>query len=211
MISIISTLLLLYFIAILYIWKAWVKLPYLSKLHEFEHSISVIVAVRNEERNIEALLNALKAQKYTTFEVIVVDDHSDDATARLIDEFDFEKLSLIHAVGQGKKAAIRQAIGITKGDVVAFTDGDCMMGDEWLAAINGYFIESDKVIGCGAVNFKECTSTFEKMQQIEFASLIGVGAAFLGLKKPTMCNGANIFYKKALFEEVNGFEGNDHF
>ena len=210
MISIISTIFLVYFVGIIYVWKAWVKLPYLSKLHDLEHKISVIVAVRNEASNVLRLLASLENQNYTNYEVIIIDDHSEDDTLILIRRFEFEKLTVLQAEGQGKKTAIEQAIGVAKGDILAFTDGDCTVGEDWLGAINAYFIESNKIIGCGPVSFKECDSTFKKLQQIEFVSLIGTGAAFLSLQKPTMCNGANLFYKKSLFSEVGGFEGNTH-
>lgn len=63
------------------------------------------------------------------------------------------------------------------------------------------------------VCFKTCdkfinrpNSFFEIFQCIEFASLIGTGAAFMHLKAGNMCNGANLAYPKQVFEEVEGYE-----
>ena len=44
---------------------------------------------------------------------------------------------------------------------------------------------------------------------VEFASLIGIGGASIGMGKPNMCNGANLAYTKQVFQEVNGFAGNE--
>jgi cellulose synthase/poly-beta-1,6-N-acetylglucosamine synthase-like glycosyltransferase len=62
----------------------------------------------------------------------------------------------------------------------------------------------------GAVRIKPTHSFFSKLQVIEFNSLIGSAAATLTLGFPTMCNGANLAYRKTTFVEVNGFDGNAH-
>ncbi|MHC2992291.1 family 2 glycosyl transferase, partial [Pontibacter sp. HJ8] len=49
----------------------------------------------------------------------------------------------------------------------------------------------------------------ERMQLVEFATLIGVGGASIGLQQPNMCNGANLAYTRNVFEEVGGFAGNE--
>ena len=62
----------------------------------------------------------------------------------------------------------------------------------------------------GAVRIKPTHSFFSKLQVIEFSSLIASAAATLTLGFPTMCNGANLAYRKTTFVEVNGFDGNAH-
>jgi cellulose synthase/poly-beta-1,6-N-acetylglucosamine synthase-like glycosyltransferase len=52
-------------------------------------------------------------------------------------------------------------------------------------------------------------NSFHVVQTIEFASLIGTGACLLEAGSPTMCNGANLAYERAAFEEVGGYAGVD--
>jgi cellulose synthase/poly-beta-1,6-N-acetylglucosamine synthase-like glycosyltransferase len=59
------------------------------------------------------------------------------------------------------------------------------------------------------VVFFEEKSYFERLQTLEFLYLIGLGAATIGNKKPSTCNGANLAYTKEVFEELKGFQGID--
>src|SRR5581483_2996565 len=59
------------------------------------------------------------------------------------------------------------------------------------------------------VAYFEERSLFELMQTLEFYYLIGIGAAFIGNKKASTCNGANLAYKKETFYTVGGFKGID--
>jgi hypothetical protein len=51
---------------------------------------------------------------------------------------------------------------------------------------------------------------FEKLQALEFAGLVGVGAAAMELKYPNMCSAANLIFEKKVFFEVNGYADNMH-
>jgi cellulose synthase/poly-beta-1,6-N-acetylglucosamine synthase-like glycosyltransferase len=57
---------------------------------------------------------------------------------------------------------------------------------------------------CNEYNF------FAQLQSIEFSSVIGTSIATCSLGKPTMCNGANLSFRKKIFDEVNGYAGNEH-
>ena len=62
----------------------------------------------------------------------------------------------------------------------------------------------------GAVKLTGDRSFLARIQTVEFASLVGSTAAAIGLRHPMMCNGANLAFRKSIFEEVNGYEGNTH-
>jgi cellulose synthase/poly-beta-1,6-N-acetylglucosamine synthase-like glycosyltransferase len=51
---------------------------------------------------------------------------------------------------------------------------------------------------------------WQKVQAVEFSSLIGSGACAMIIRKPNMCNGANLAYLKSVFHEVRGFAGNEN-
>lgn len=90
------------------------------------------------------------------------------------------------------------------------TDGDCRVGPEWLTTIESFYVHTNCKLITGGVSFLPNDSFFKKLQVVEFASLIGSGAASLHMGFPNMCNGANLAYEKQAFVEVNGFFGNEN-
>jgi cellulose synthase/poly-beta-1,6-N-acetylglucosamine synthase-like glycosyltransferase len=205
-------------------WVAWRRIPLSAELglddvHTF---FSVIVAVRNEEDNILHLLEDLSGQVYpqSAFEVIVVNDHSTDDTARLVADtvttvnFQLRLLHLsdyLQAPSPGdnyKKKAIEYGVSAAHGQWIVLTDGDCRVGSRWLTTIAGCVSTTNDVqMVSGAVTFGVERSVFGHMQTVEFASLIGSGAATLQLGLPTMCNAANLAFAKSAFVEVDGYAG----
>lgn len=174
---------------------------------DFNGKVSVLVAVRNEESNIEALLQALIHQNYKDKEIIVIDDASEDNTRALVTRFENNGVKLLINKGTGKKSAIETGVQEANGEIIICTDGDCSMGEEWLFTMVKGFSDQKKQLISGPVSYY-AESSFEKIQQIELASLIGTGAATISLGSPSMCNGANIAYRKSAFERVNGFKEN---
>lgn len=173
-----------------------------------EEKITVIVSARNEEDHIEQLLSSLINQNYTNYEIIVVDDHSTDRTAELCSTQC--NVIVLPAHGHGKKAAISQALEQATGQIIACTDADCIAPPNWLKEINNFFQDSTFHFGSGPVRFLSKNGVLQALQRIEFASLVGSGASCIKLQKPTMCNGANIFFRKPTFQRVKGYEGNEH-
>jgi poly-beta-1,6-N-acetyl-D-glucosamine synthase len=199
--------------------RAWQRLPLVEAPPPAgkEVLVSVVIPVRNEEANIGALLQDLAAQTYPAswFEVLVVDDGSTDRTAALVQAFQapfalrYLDLTQLGPV-RGKKQAVTAGVGQARGELLAFTDGDCRVQPGWLQHLAGTYRQRQARFISGPVAFQAAAGAFAKMQVVEFASLIGVGAASLTMGKPNMCNGANIAYPRQVFEEVNGFAGNEH-
>jgi biofilm PGA synthesis N-glycosyltransferase PgaC len=172
--------------------------------------VSVVVAVRNEEKNIARLIHDLASQKHQSFEVIIVDDHSTDSTLRIASDFKAQGIHVISSNGTGKKPALTTGIALAKGSIIVTTDGDCSVSENWLTMISDAFKSSEVAMVIGPVRIKQDETFFSNLQAIEFASLIGSAAATLALKKPSMCNGANLAFRKNIFNEVRGYEGNQH-
>ncbi|MBO0951465.1 glycosyltransferase [Fibrella forsythiae] len=200
---------------------AWRRLPVLHSADDpitVAPSITVIIPVRNESINLPYLLNDLSAQTYTQFSVIIADDASSDNTAELAlsyastAAFPLTVLSLVDdpTVASPKKRAIAQSISQATGELIVTTDGDCRVGPDWLTTIAHYYGKTGAQLISGPVTFTPDQSVFGSLQTVEFASLIGAGAATLAMGKPTMCNGANLCYQKTAFLAVNGFAGVDH-
>jgi len=165
--------------------------------------ISVIVPCKNEVRNISSLLLSLTEQSYCNYELILVNDHSDDTTLEYIlsAQAKFSNIRVINAVGRGKKNALREGIQQSSGDLIVMTDADCMHSKRWLQTIaafqSGY--PSDLII-C-PVLFSKRNSLFSTLQRFEFASLVASGAGAAGVGKPILCNGANLAFTKNAWQK----------
>jgi cellulose synthase/poly-beta-1,6-N-acetylglucosamine synthase-like glycosyltransferase len=173
-----------------------------------ESFITVIVPVRNEAESIGSLLQELIAQRYSNFEIIIVDDHSEDPTLQVVGTFESTLVTCITNEGTGKKNAITSGIAIAKGDIITTTDGDCSVPLCWLRSINDQLVDEKTMMLIGGVRINNDGSMFSSIQQIEFSSLIGSAASALALGRPIMCNGANLAYRKQAFTEVGGYTGN---
>lgn len=183
------------------------------------HSFSIIVPARNEEANIRQCLLSILAQQYPQhlFELIVIDDQSDDRTSAIVKEVISEhpgrSISLIgleqdeQFVSQ-KKAAITRAVAQAANEFIVLTDADCTTGVRWLSTINAFTVATPSKMIYAPVEYK-AGNVFEKMQLLEFAALVAIGGAAIRLRNPNMCSAANLIFEKQLFDEIGGYEGNE--
>ncbi|MDB5811251.1 MAG: hypothetical protein JWN94_3373 [Betaproteobacteria bacterium] len=96
--------------------------------------VSLIIAARDEARNIEAALNSLLAQDYPDFEIIVVDDRSTDATPQILTRVRAENpqltvvtIGVLPAGWLGKNHALQSGAAAATGDILIFADADIVM------------------------------------------------------------------------------------
>ncbi|MBO0931715.1 glycosyltransferase family 2 protein [Fibrella aquatilis] len=209
-----------YAVMTLVLWRTWLQMPTFRPAPLPTTPLprlTVVIPVRNEANNLPLLLADLSQQDYPDFEVIVADDASTDNTAALARAF--AKTASYHlivntliddpTVRSPKKRAIAQSIAQATGQLIVTTDGDCRVGPQWLGLLARFQAETGAKLISGPVTFTTNRTVFGSLQTVEFASLIGAGAATMALGNPTMCNGANLCYSKAVFEEVGGFTGID--
>lgn len=175
------------------------------------HRVSVVIAARNEQGCLEMLLQDLTRQTATNFEVIVVDDHSDDATAAIADSVAQadSRFRCIPALGAGKKSALTTGILHASGSIIVTTDADCRVQPGWLQTLTARFADSHTQLVFGGVTMQADTF-FATLQSLEFLSLIGSAGAAMALGFPLMCNGANLAFRKGAFQEVGGYTDNVH-
>lgn len=172
--------------------------------------VSVIIAARNEENNIEECLKSLANQSYPTshFEIIMVDDHSEDMTVEIINRFKAETglpIVLLNNDGDyGKKAAIKKGILASLGEHLLFTDADCSVSPDWIISITECFIYQKPVFITGPVILSSSEGYFNAFQCLEFSSLIASTAGSIAVKKPIMANGANMAYSKHHYLKMLG-------
>lgn len=179
-------------------------------LNEF---ISIIVPFRNEEKNIERTYVNLTAQNYPTnkYEIIFVNDSSEDKSLELLkslpEKRSVKTLSVPDKFSSNahKKRAIRFGIENSKGDIIVTTDADCVHQKDWLKNLLKFFDDQTGFVS-GPVEFLPQKNLFGKIQRLEFSSLVITGAGLIGSNYPTICNAANLAYRKSVYEEVQGFE-----
>lgn len=207
----------LYAFLVLFLRTGWQKIPfYTPLLIKPKTKVSVLIAARNEAKSIHLTIEDIISQNYPAelFELIIVDDHSTDNTSQIIASYANKGVKLIQLneskpLNSYKKKAITEAIKIASGELIVATDADCRMGQNWLMNIVGLYQEKDFNLISAPVAYFQEKSLFERLQTLEFLYLIGLGAASIGNKMPSTCNGANLAYKKEVFFELGGFKGID--
>ncbi|HEX6893330.1 MAG TPA: glycosyltransferase [Chryseolinea sp.] len=192
-------------------WSRGIRNNPILKADKSRLFISVVIPVRNEESNIGRLLADFEIQDHSDFEIIVVDDHSEDTTIHFVREATARnpRLRVINNAGDGKKAALTSGIKAAKGPIIVTTDADCRISREWLSVFAQFFEDKAVMMAFGGVRM-EAKSLFSNIQSLEFASLIGTGMAMASWNYPVMCNGANLAFRKSVFEEVDGYTDNLH-
>lgn len=205
----------LYALFILWCRYGWTKGRKPAHNNSLIHSVAVVIAVRNEEATIGRLLDSLSAQTFPkkNLEIIVVDDHSVDQTAEKVNNFIERNSSLnirlVKSDGVGKKMAINQGIHHSKSELILTTDADCFMGKEWIGKMVHPFSDDKIQFVAGPVVLTGASTLFTLIQKIEMIGLVGITGASMNQRKPMMCNGANLCYRRSAYLKVNGFEGND--
>ena len=188
------------------------RLKPINNISVKDEFISIIIPFRNEAENILSNLKSIEEQNYPLdkYEVIYVDDFSTDDSAKiLLEAIEHPNIKLIsvpedfskHA---HKKRAIRFGIQNSKGEIIVTTDADCFHDEDWLKSLLSAFEDKTGFVS-GPVEFYDSEILFGKMQKLEFAGLVLVGAGLIGIKRPTICNAANLAYRKKAYDEVNGF------
>ena len=209
---------------IIFYYRSWKSIPdFTSTKLNYTTTISVIIAARNEERNIIDCISSLKNQIYPKdlYEVIIIDDHSTDNTWKILQNFSFlemkcKKLKLADfIVGSThnksyKKMAIEMGINNADGTLIVTSDADCTFNNNWLETIADFYETTHAKFIAASVKIN-CTNNFLAIfQTLDFITLQGITAASVFKKFHSMCNGANLTYEKKIFFEVDGFKNIDN-
>ena len=210
-----------YSILIIYYWLGWKNYSDFKASEAFTTTISIIIPARNEENNISQLLKALEQQSYPKhlFEVIVVDDHSVDRTAEIVQQFPGVRLMRLKDddINSYKKKAIEEGVAAAKNSFIVTTDADCIPSPHWLSTIASFKQENDPVFIAAPVyltsnpspQVERGANLLSIFQTLDFLVLQGITAVSVQKKFFSMCNGANLGYDKETFYEVKGFDAID--
>lgn len=201
-------------IAVLYtalmVWfmVGWNNLKYyVPNKKTFNTKVTVIVPFHNEADVIEKCLLGLLSQQIQTNEytVIAVNDNSTDESVAIVEklEKDYNRLSLLHNTEKGKKSALSYAVNSAPGELIITTDADCIYQPNWLTSMVSYYEEYKPGMIIGPVSLEIGKGFFQRFQLLEFNSLIMATGGAAGIGHPIMCNGANLAFKKEIFQSLN--------
>ncbi|MDO8444966.1 MAG: glycosyltransferase [Deltaproteobacteria bacterium] len=163
--------------------------------------VSVIVPIYNSQAYISKCLEALLAQTYKleSYEVIVVDDGSTDKTADIIKNY---PVKYIYQKNQGPATARNRGVKEAKGDIILFTDSDCVPLSNWIeemvrpfkspdiAAVKGAYLTNQKevIARLAQVEFEERFEMLKKAESIDMVDTYSAG------------------FRKAIFLQMGGFD-----
>ncbi|HRG02064.1 MAG TPA: glycosyltransferase [Bacteroidia bacterium] len=193
------------------------KLNTISSNNLSSDFVSIVISARNEEDSIESCIYEIAKQNYpkSNFELIIIDDCSNDKTYILAEDT-LKKSGLNYQVikqdiHQGKKQSVARGIEIAKGNVIITSDADIInRHSNWLKSISGYFANNPINMLIMPIDYCNQKGIISKFQIVENIALTGVTAGYTGIGKPFMCNGANLAFKKNIYEKVNGYESHLH-
>jgi glycosyltransferase involved in cell wall biosynthesis len=158
--------------------------------------VSVIVCCYNEEKHLPACLKSLKNQTHTDFELVVVDDGSNDGTSQIARDFGAKVIKILHS---GLPTARNEGVKNASGDIIVFTDADCVVDSKWLEKLV-YALkdeEYDAAIG-GTVKILNPHSTLVKYLKLMEKNSI----------KMCLSGGYNMAYRREAIIKLGGFDPN---
>ncbi len=180
--------------------------------------ISVIIAAHNEAENLRIFLPKVMTQTYPNFEVIVVNDRSEDDTNEVLVEirakypnFYFTNIEENPRFPSGKKLALTVGIKAAKHEHLAFTDADCYPENEfWLQSVADSYISERTQVVLAYGGYAKTGSLLNTLIRFE---TLWIGLQYLTFARagvPYMGVGRNLSYTKTIYDEQKGFSGHYH-
>lgn len=202
------------FLQLIYYWLVFSKLAFYKKkeIKAPLRPVSVVISAKNEYYNLKEYLPHVLEQNYPDFEVIVVNDCSDDDSFFLLKDFEqkYKNLKIINITENvnfftGKKFPLSIGIKSAKNDIVLLTDADCMpKSKNWIREIQAHFDEkTDIVLAYGSFfpkkGFLDKLIRFDEYYvALQYLSFSLAGYTYMGV-------GRNLAYRKKLFINNKGF------
>lgn len=190
--------------------KAW-NLSAAEQGPLFQPMVSLLVPARNAADTITPLLQDLYAQQWPKekLEVLVVDDASADATASVVRGLmrTWPGLRLLHAEGEGKKAAITQAVAEAQGAWLVMTDADARCGPARVKRIMERLLLQETDLLLLPVETRSAGGFIQRLQAEEQTAMLGAAAGLALQGQPLLANGANMAFSKEAFLAVGGYTG----
>jgi len=184
---------------------------FLQKARPVKHGneivpVSVVICARNEAENLEKYLPMILEQDYPDFEVIVVNDCSDDETEdvlkKLKEKYPHLRTTFLkeqEKFWHGKKLALTVGIKAARNEWLLLTDADCApSSNEWIKIMASHFSD-DKAIVLGYGGYLEYPGLLNRLIRYEAAFVALQYFSYALCRMPYMGVGRNLAYRKSLF------------
>ena len=179
--------------------------------------VSVIICARNEYNNLKENLPIILQQDYPDFEVVLVNDCSNDESDLLLRELSsqYPHLKVVTIAEHkrfkhGKKFAVTLGIKASKNENLLFTDADCRpAGNTWISRMQSNFRKDTEIV-LGYSPYQKVSGFVNMLIRFEtfFTAINYLSFALSG--RPYMGVGRNMAYKKSLFFKGKGFASHMH-
>lgn len=173
--------------------------------------VSVIVCAHDEEENLRELLPLLLQQAYNNFEVIIVNDRSNDGTYDLLldESRKHKKLKIVHVDRvpdhvNGKKYGLTLGIKAASHEWILLTDADCRPGADWVKEMSRNFREGASIV-TGVSPYEKRAGMLNLFIRFDAWVTALQYVSLGGLRTPYMGVGRNLAYRKSFFLEKKGF------
>ncbi len=186
--------------------------PENQAVKSFLPGVSVLICARNAREELEKLLPALQNQDYPDFEIIVVDDRSDDPTYDFLLDwkakdkgFKLVRINFTPDHTNSKKYALTMGIKAARHELLLFTDADCVpVSDLWIREMVANF-DNEKEIVLAYAPYQRHPGLLNQMIRFDtfFTAVQCFSFALAGM--PYMGVGRNLAYKQSLFFKLKGF------
>lgn len=177
-----------------------------------EKSLSIVMAARNEAKNIKKNFDRIVNQNYRLPEIIVANDNSTDETEAVLLEY-MKKCSYLRIINNvnelkkgNKKRALANGIRAAKNDWILVTDADCRPASENWAKKMQEAAGGDTEIVLGYAPYDTMPGFLNKFIRFETIFTATQYLSMALMKMPYMGVGRNMLYKKQLFEKTGGFD-----
>ena len=211
--------LLLYMFFIIWILEGYKNVIKEDKIDkDYNPSVSVVIAAKNEKNNLNNLIEFLINQVYKNYEVIIVNDKSTDTTESILKEncSKFKNLSYITIKStpkdwSSKKWAIYNGILLAKGNIIIQTDADCYMSNKWISIMIAPFKSADVgFVSSLTPTYYNKKNIFKDLFLMDSIAQDAFSGYAIGRNLTLSCNARSIAFRKKYFMEVNGYEGIKH-
>lgn len=180
--------------------------------------LSVIIPFRNEETNLEPLLQSLASQSVDIpFEIVLVNDSSEDNFEAVIERFiattGFSGLKLIHSHYSSeidlssKQQAIDLGVAHSQFDWLVFTDADMIFSDQWLINLTMRCDSEHSPFVYGRTSIVQKNTLLSWIQELQLDFLFGTAWLFSLIGMDSSCMGNNIAVSKELYKKIGGQAG----
>lgn len=163
--------------------------------------VSVVICAYNAERTMRRCLESLTRLAYPNYEVVIVDDGSSDQTAQIAKEF--PQFRLIRQANKGLGVARNVGAHAARGEIIAYTDSDCVADPHWLTLMVRAMQEGG-FDGCGGPNYAP-----HEDGRVEACVAASPGApchVLVGDNTAEHLAGCNMIFTRAALDRVGGFD-----